>query len=167
MKRLFLGAPVAPETRANLSRLPRPEERPVDPDKWHLTIAFLGDRDEDEVTRRFEALGPLPPAGRQTIDRWVLFTSVIAVGGLPACDTLLALERLARAAFDGIEARPLFPHVTLARFRPPRKPELPPPFEPFDFIVDKFALYESENGVYRIRSQRALALTRPGVTNAS
>ena len=134
-----------------------PEGRWAPVESQHVTLKFLGWATEDglddicsvgrEVAERhrqsslaLDGLGSFPSARRVRV-LWV---------GLDDPDGLLAglamdLDRgLAGLGFEP-EERPYTPHLTLARFKTPRRGEGLPPLEPAPggFDVDRIVLYRS------------------------
>lgn len=99
--------------------------RPVDPETWHLTLAFLGDQPEAVLEHLHERLSDLTfePFDMRIrgIDIFGGRTPSVLFAGVERSDPLVALRRKLRAAVRaaGIELpRERFrPHVTLARFR--------------------------------------------------
>lgn len=133
--RLFVAAYPSPEASAALAAalppLP-PQWRPPAAEQWHLTLAFLGEVDEDhlpELTERlsraagrcaplelaFEGAGAFPSLTRARV-----FWS--GLRGDRAALTRLAERVGAAARRSGIEVadRRYRPHLTLARCREPR-----------------------------------------------
>jgi RNA 2',3'-cyclic 3'-phosphodiesterase len=131
MMRLFVAVTPPSEALDELSsataamRSACPELRWTRPDQWHLTLAFLGEVDDDARTDLAARLGRTatrhPPmrlalqgAGRFG-DR-VLWTRV--TGDVVALRELAASVRAAaRRARVDVEDRPYRPHLTLARGR--------------------------------------------------
>lgn len=169
--RLFLALDLPEAHRREIGRRAEalkarlPAARWVPADNLHLTLAFLGATEEDELPGLLTALRPafagggalelevagggtFPP-GRPARVAWV---------GLRGGPGLLALQREAAAAAFGClglepERRPFHPHVTLAR---PRRPwnrraseELAAAFDGVlgePFTVAEGVLYRSELG---------------------
>jgi 2'-5' RNA ligase len=105
--------------------------RLVPPDKWHLTLRFLGDTAQDALTLLRETLSA-EPLGHATD---ILFgglgafprpprASVLWVGVTEGADALQAVaanvEAAVRRAGVPAETRPFAPHLTLSRLQPPR-----------------------------------------------
>jgi len=131
MMRLFVAVTPPPEALDELSsataamRSARPELRWTRPDQWHLTLAFLGEVDDqalaDLSVRLGRAAAGHPPMrlalhGAGRFGNRVLWTrvsgDVVALRGLAA--SVRAAARRARVA---VEDRPYRPHITLARGR--------------------------------------------------
>jgi 2'-5' RNA ligase len=131
--RAFLAIPMPEETAEALvsiqSRLPA--GRAVPEENLHLTLAFLGDTDEDVLAEIDEALSAtrLPVAeiafgGLDTfaeMERGLVFVTVLPDEGLL---TLQAkVERISRMAGVNLPRRRFRPHVTLVRSnRQPKGP---------------------------------------------
>lgn len=98
---------------------------PVDPETFHLTLAFLGDQDEETLTELHERLSALRvPAletrvrglgtfGRKTPQ--VLFAQVERTEAL--ADLQERVKTAVRRAGITLERRRFKPHITLARYR--------------------------------------------------
>jgi 2'-5' RNA ligase len=135
----------------------RSELRPVPAKALHVTLAFLGWKDESDAERigeaAFSAAGgvapprlrpagvrPLPPRGPR------LFALDLEDEGGRCVELQDAVSRaLAAERFYKPEKRPFWPHMTLARVKRGAKagplPELPPPAEPFE--AAELTLYRS------------------------
>lgn len=132
--RLFVGIPLAGETRERLQRLLAPVSLPgrlVPPDKWHLTLRFLGDTSVDALRRLrevlhaaslgsafdivFGSLGAFPRPARAS----VLWTGV-AQGADQLSELARAVEASVQRAGFPAERRPFASHLTLSRLQPPR-----------------------------------------------
>jgi 2'-5' RNA ligase len=137
--RLFVALEIPPAVRENLANFMKqlrplaPEPRWVRPENLHVTLKFIGEvpseklgairaalaaiRANQAVTIEFRGLGFFPNEKRPR----VFWTGMNASPNLKAlaADIEHAMERL------GIppEQRPFSPHLTLARFEPPRLPE--------------------------------------------
>jgi RNA 2',3'-cyclic 3'-phosphodiesterase len=132
--RLFIGIPVDQRVREGLEQFLAPVEIPgrrVPPDKWHLTLRFLGDTSQDALHRlcgrlratafgasfeiAFDALGAFPRPAR---------ASVLWLGVSDGADRLVALaakcEAAVRHAGFAAESRSFSSHLTLSRLQPPR-----------------------------------------------
>lgn len=117
--------PVREALEAVQDALPGGLARPADPEQLHLTLAFLGERPEDEVVAAHEALEGLrhPPltlrlGGLGTFGRGPRGPEVIWAG-LREPAAVEALQARVRSALHGagivLERRRFRPHVTLAR----------------------------------------------------
>ena len=130
--RLFVALDLPEETREGLvgwgeEALADPALRPVAPESLHVTLAFLGNRPEQEVERIAEAVresaGPAPwvelrdPERRPPRGRARLFALPAISPGTEALQAGLA-QRLFNEGFYEPERRPFWPHVTVARVRP-------------------------------------------------
>jgi 2'-5' RNA ligase len=130
--RLFVALDLADETREGIvvwgrEALADPALRPVAPESLHVTLAFLGNRPEQEVERIAAAVrasaGPAPwvelrdPEQRPPRGRVRLFALPAISPGAEALQAVLA-QRLVEEGFYEPEERPFWPHVTVARVRP-------------------------------------------------
>jgi 2'-5' RNA ligase len=137
--RLFVGLEIPSEVRENLAALLKslravsPQTRWVRPENLHVTLKFIGEvpeaklagvrvalasvRSEQPVALDFRGLGFFPNEKHPR----VFWAGIVASPNLKtlAADIDGATEKL------GIprEQRPFSPHLTLARFEPPRLPE--------------------------------------------
>ncbi|SFP05454.1 RNA 2',3'-cyclic phosphodiesterase [Tranquillimonas alkanivorans] len=164
MIRAFIALPLPGETREALAMLQHmlPLSRRVPPENMHLTLAFLGDLDDETLEAVHDGLQAIaaPPielklAGVGTFggDKPRSVHAQVAPG--PELDALQA--KVARAARSGgaqVASRSFVPHVTLSRERP-RGPDLmrleqggaalsgwrAPPVR-----VEEFCLYRSDLG---------------------
>lgn len=132
--RLFIAVPVAPAVRAAIAALPREDTvsfRWVAPEQYHITLKFLGDVDEADVTTVHEgveeavAAGPVRafslaaqgigafPNSRQPRVVWVG-----VAGSLTSMHNLQTrIENSLAARGFPRERRPFRPHITIARAR--------------------------------------------------
>jgi RNA 2',3'-cyclic 3'-phosphodiesterase len=131
MMRVFVAVTPPPEALDELSsataemRSARPELRWTRPDQWHLTLAFLGEVDDqaraDLSVRLGRAAAGHPPMrlalhGAGRFGNRVLWTRV--AGDLVALRGLaVSVRAAARRAGVALEDRPYRPHLTLARGR--------------------------------------------------
>lgn len=97
------------------------------PSQWHVTLAFLGDPDDDVVeaaAERLADLGSRPPVpglclagagcfGRQVL--WVGLSDDDALAGLRALQS--AVPATLRGSGATVDRRPWRPHLTVARAR--------------------------------------------------
>lgn len=151
MARLFVAVRIPIEIEAELDewiddvRHARPDLRWVRPALWHLTLQFLGECGPREVDRQLdrwsERAGRAAPftcaldgAGTFPAARWMASVLWIGVGG-------------DRAGFERIAMPDQYPHLTIARARPPADlsavvDELEP-FASSAFAVEQIELIES------------------------
>ncbi len=167
--RLFIALDLPAEVRAGIVawggvELADPALRPGAEESLHLTFAFLGSRDPEQVESLAAVLresgGPAPlvelrePVARPARGRARLFALPVLSAGAEALRAGL-VERLVAAGLFEPEQRPFWPHVTVARVRAEgrgsRRPavvERPPGAlprwlsEPFYGV--RLALYRSE-----------------------
>jgi 2'-5' RNA ligase len=132
--RLFLAIPLTENARSAMRLHLQNEELPgrlVPPDKWHLTVRFLGDTSQDALALLRATLGA-EPLGHATD---IVFgglgafprvprASVLWIGVTDGVDALRAIaenvEAAVRRAGIPAEPRPFSPHLTLSRLQPPR-----------------------------------------------
>ncbi|MDH2327528.1 RNA 2',3'-cyclic phosphodiesterase [Cereibacter sp. SYSU M97828] len=127
--RCFIALTLPDDIRSALTvqqfLLPLP--RKVEPEDFHITLAFLGDADPARLEELHDALERLRlPAPELRLDGLGLFgggkpRSVHAlIARTPALEHLQAkVEQAARMAGFALEHRRFIPHVTLGRFPPP------------------------------------------------
>jgi RNA 2',3'-cyclic 3'-phosphodiesterase len=130
--RLFVALDLPRETREGLvawgeEALRDPALRPVAPESLHITLAFLGNRPEEEIEAIAavvaESAAPAPwvelrdPEQRPPRGRARLFALPAISPGAEALQAGLE-QRLVEAGFYEPEKRPFWPHVTVARVRP-------------------------------------------------
>jgi len=167
--RLFVALDLPEATREGLvawgeKALADPALRPVAPESLHITLAFLGNRPEQEIEAIAaavrESAAPAPwvelrdPEQRPPRGRARLYALPAISPGAEALQAGLQ-QRLVNEGFYEPEKRPFWPHVTVARVRPEargsRRPavvsESPGPIpeelaEPR--IAVRMALYRSE-----------------------
>jgi len=164
--RLFIGIGVSPEAREALAAAveplrPRVEARWVPAELYHVTLAFLGERDKHALpaleallreTAAAAASFPLTVAelghfGRP--ENAILYAAPAACPALPALSAALR-TRLAEAG-EAFDPKPFTPHITLAR-----KARLPegftlPALTPVPFPADAVTLYHSTRIDGRLR----------------
>ncbi len=137
--RLFVALEIPSVVRENLSTLLKclravsPQTRWVHPQNLHVTLKFVGEVQEPKVAAIRSALAGVRSYQPATLDfrglgfypndkhPRVLWTGIEASPNLKtlAADVDKAMEKL---GIPG-EKRPFSPHLTLARFEPPRLPE--------------------------------------------
>jgi 2'-5' RNA ligase len=126
--------------------------RPVPEASFHVTLAFLGHRDEADVARCAGALAdvPVPAALPLSLGRGLLLSRVLTVavddpsGGLGALQEAVSAA-LALAGVYEPEARRFRPHVTVARLRKGARPRgrIDAAPEPVAFRGGPVVLYRS------------------------
>lgn len=125
--------------QAHIARLSRalPRVRFQPPDSPHLTLAFLGELDDEQLAAATQAAVAAAP----TVSPFTLTVAGLGVFGPPSAPRVLwcgvggdvpVLSRLQAALADQLaaagfprEQRPFAPHLTLARFKPPLDPDVP------------------------------------------
>lgn len=130
--RLFVALDLPEESREGLvawgrEALADPALRPVVPESLHVTLAFLGNRPEEELEAIAaaveESAAPAPwvelrdPEQRPARGRARLYALPAISPGAEALQAGLA-QKLVEAGFYEPEKRPFWPHVTVARVRP-------------------------------------------------
>ena len=130
--RLFVALDLPEELREGIAAWQKeevsdPALRPVRPESLHVTLAFLGNRPEEEIERIAEVVresaAPAPwielldPVKRPPRGRARLYALPVLS---PGTETLQAGvgQALAEEGFYEPEKRPFWPHVTVARVRP-------------------------------------------------
>jgi 2'-5' RNA ligase len=126
--RSFIALPLPEDTREALTRLTEDLEsgRPVAPENFHLTLAFLGDQSTQTLALLDEGLRDIAaPSFEMELQGLDLFGGRqprAVYAAVTATDALTTLRRKVRLAVRdaGIDLpRERFrPHVTLARFAP-------------------------------------------------
>jgi 2'-5' RNA ligase len=161
--RLFVAVPLTEEARHHMSHLLDGASlpgRPHHPEKWHITLRFLGE--VDEVARdRVAACLDEADLGEPFRVRWggldafprASKANVLWVGVEHGFDHLEALHARVERALDGAgfppEDRPFRPHLTLSRIRPQQDvTELVERTESLGVTmpVDRVTLYRSHLG---------------------
>src|SRR3954454_9164310 len=130
--RLFVALDLPDELREGIvawgrEALADPALRPVAPEALHVTLAFLGHRDEKEVEEIAavvaENAGPAPwvelldPEQRPPRGRARLFALPALSPGAEALQAGVE-QGLVAGGFYKPEKRPFWPHVTVTRVRP-------------------------------------------------
>ena len=130
--RLFVALDLPDELREGVvawgrEALSDPALRPVAPESLHVTLAFLGHRDEKEIDEIAavvgERAGPAPwvelldPEQRPPRGRARLYALPVLSPGAEALQAGLQ-QGLVEGSFYKPEKRPFWPHVTVARVRP-------------------------------------------------
>ena len=132
--RLFVGITPPAEALAHAAGVvdriafTTPDMRWVSQERWHVTLAFLGEVDRDRVpalSARLDAVaaGHAPLEGMRLVGagtfRGVLWLGVSPTERHSAADRLArAVQRELRAAGVPVERQPWRAHLTVARWRP-------------------------------------------------
>jgi 2'-5' RNA ligase len=163
---MFIALPIPPAVADTVAeaiepwRDAFPSVRWIPPERWHVTIAFLGATRPELVTWVREQLGMVAGATR------AFETRVVGLGSFPSArrakvlwagldegaGRLSGLAEGVRAALAGglaLEPRPFRPHLTIARCDPPLN--LPAGYAATDlesrpFAVDVIELMQSHQG---------------------
>ena len=129
--RLFVALDLPEEMREGIvawgrEELADPALRPVAPESLHITLAFLGQRPEEEIDRIAEVVregaGPAPwvellgPEPRPPRGRARVYALPALSPGTEALQAVVA-RGLVEGGFYEPEKRPFWPHVTVARVR--------------------------------------------------
>ncbi|MBO3740741.1 RNA 2',3'-cyclic phosphodiesterase [Actinoplanes sp. NEAU-H7] len=148
--RLFVAVFPSAEARDHLRRhLPPHAARR--PDKWHVTLAFLGDVPEEPVV---EALTTVPGPGpvRLRLAGSGRFGSVVWAGLLGDLEPLTAFRERVRVALTEagfpIEGRPYHPHLTISYRFDRRVVAALDGYAGPSWEVGEFALVGSADGEY-------------------
>ena len=159
--RLFVALDLPDAARAALARFRDAAAdtvvwRPLPESSFHVTLAFLGYRPEEEVERVAGVLGALPAWSppKSALAEGLLLpprrARVLTVALADPAGALGALQAAVSAGLAGAglyepEARPFRPHVTVARLRPrtrpPRTAEVH--LDPLEFSAEAVTLYVS------------------------
>lgn len=132
-------------------------------DKLHLTLQFLGEQPPERAARAAELARTIHvPRFELTIGGYGAFPDSmrphvlwLGVHGNVAPLARALGEALASDGFP-LEAREYHPHITIARLRGRRLPDLPA-LRPTDaFVVERFALIESRDGGYHALEELTL-----------
>ena len=162
--RLFVALDLPGAARAALARFRDAAAdpvvwRPLDEASFHVTLAFLGHRPEEDVERVAAVLQALPPWEPPRLEladglllpprrARVLTVALADPGGALAALQAAVSAGLAEAGLYEPEARPFRAHVTVARVRSgaraPRGLEAAP--EPLAFTAGPVTLYRSRLG---------------------
>lgn len=120
MTRLFVAVWPPDDVIEDLRALPRKDQRGVrfvDPERWHVTLRFLGDADPDEVAAALDGLHAEPATARlgpgvDVFGERIVMVPVHGLDDLAAAVTACTadLGEPPRARFVG--------HLTLARVKP-------------------------------------------------
>ena len=135
------------------------EGKPVNPEKYHVTLLFLGEIPEDQIPalKSLAEKAPFEPCELvlDQMEHWVrpAVLCLVATQTPPALDKLVeAMKRELRKMGIKTEKRPFRPHLTLAR--KVRKRVVGRPVEPIHWPIHDFVLVASglnrEGSRYRI-----------------
>jgi len=146
MARLFIAVWPPEEVVGELTSLPRKDQRGVrfvPPEKWHVTLRFLGEADPNAVVRALAGVAFAPAFARlgPGVDVLGERALVVPVAGLDD----LAGTVIAHTAQIGERPRQRFVgHLTLARMKPhSAMPRALGAFVSDEFDVDEIALVQS------------------------
>jgi RNA 2',3'-cyclic 3'-phosphodiesterase len=129
--RLFVALDLPEEMREGIvawgrEELADPALRPVTPESLHITLAFLGQRPEEEIDRIAEVVregsGPAPwvelldPEPRPPRGRARVYALPALSPGTEALQSVVARGLVEGGIYEP-EKRPFWPHVTVARVR--------------------------------------------------
>ncbi len=159
-RRLFVGIELDDAARAFVHsaatqlRWPERGARFELPEKFHLTLAFLGWTEEDRLDALHRALTVAGRASTRfgiSLDRFGAFpnkrrASIVWIGSEPQSEPFNQLadtvsEQLALAGWT-VDRKPQ-PHVTVARLKPSRRLSLPRLAEPHRLVVERLSLFQS------------------------
>jgi 2'-5' RNA ligase len=163
-KRLFIAVPLEDEAVHQIkdiqlswkNQLQLPEETLVPAEKWHLTLHFLGQADEQLIPRWIAALEPYAktPSFSIYLNRFLAFPNndiakVITLAGSsgnsPLSHLFFRMKKTVEELKVKVEERVFIPHITLFRgsFLPIQtKINLE---KEQKLSISQFALYESRN----------------------
>ncbi len=153
--RLFFALWPSPKVLDTLRQTQRSLEieikdgKPVSPANFHITLLFLGDIPEDQISalKSLAAKAPLEPCELilDRVEHWVrpAVVCLVATQTPPALDNLVAtMKRGLRQLGLKTEKRPFRPHLTLAR--KVKKRMVGHTIEPIHWPVRDFVLVASE-----------------------
>lgn len=129
--RLFVAADLPDAVRA---ALPCAGAR----EKLHVTLVFLGDREEPP------GLALTPPRAELRVVGPARLGRVFAAGVEDPTGAWTEYQAALAAELGVVAARPWRPHITLSRKR------RPDPVEPVTFVPPSVTLYESRGGRYAV-----------------
>jgi RNA 2',3'-cyclic 3'-phosphodiesterase len=176
-RRLFVAVPLPAELRevvraAQEALPPAPGLRPLGPEQWHVTLAFIGEVGpaKAEIAQRVVEGLPADMGGEATLERFLMLPSPsrARVVTLELRDEHGVFQTLFEAVMGGLEAagvmerekRPFRPHLTLARLKSPGVVRPRYESERAVFAVQSVCLYMSElrreGAVYTVVSRKAL-----------
>ncbi len=185
-----IGQPLDKELRASLGPLKAAtsadadELRWIDPQEWHLTLAFMGPTPESELPRLIEALTDVAanhapfaiPTGGLGAFPSRREVRILWYGLADRSRRLAELAIAVRIAMDCDTASPFRAHLTLARAKGDRGVTVPAatwkaPVPAGQLAVEELILYRSHLGsgpaTYEILASAPLGLTLAGSRAAS
>jgi 2'-5' RNA ligase len=185
-----IGQPLDSELRASLGALKAAasaeadELRWIDPQEWHLTLAFMGPVAESELPRLIEALTDVAanhapfaiPTGGLGAFPSRREVRILWYGLADRSRRLAELAIAVRIAVDCETASPFRAHLTLARARGDRGVTLPAPtwkvpMPAGQLAVEELVLYRSQQGTgparYEILASAPEGHTQGGARAAS
>src|SRR5262245_19535514 len=113
--RLFVAVWPSDEAREHVRSLPRDgwvNVRWISEQTWHMTLAFIGESDVDEVSRRLSE-GSYPPATAEVSSRMKVLGRNNLVVPIDGLDDLA--EAVRGSLFDEPPQQPFRGHLTVAR----------------------------------------------------
>jgi len=186
LQRLFVAVPVPQEVFAFIqvaqALLPPVEGlRLAREDQFHITLAFIGEVDQEKAAAAAEVVRSVPTesGGEATLAGFLYFPSVnkARVVALGVDDPTGVFPTLFEQVMTGLEKRgvmrrekrPFKPHLTIARLRIPRL--IRPRSEPGSarFALQSVCLYRSElrreGALYTVLEEKALEIRQEQVTS--
>ena len=165
MGRYFIGIPLPQEAKKKLKVQSWPglsrykDEKLVPQNNWHLTLAFIGNLDENQVESvrsllKFFTWGGPFKLGIRNFGAFPTMQEgrIIYMGCNKGTDDISNLANLLRRQLDDLgityDEKPFVPHVTLARLRSPknltRLSDNGKMKQEVTFEVNQLCLYDSE-----------------------
>jgi RNA 2',3'-cyclic 3'-phosphodiesterase len=177
--RLFVAVPLPTRLRPVVRRAqealsPAPPLRLLEPDQWHVTLAFIGEVDAGKAAVARGVVESLPPemGGEAFLEGFLMLPSPsrARVVTLELADPQEVFGTLFEAIMGGLEnggvmqreKRPFRPHLTIARLRTPGAVRPRYESERARFAVESVCLFESElrreGAVYTVVGRRTFEL---------
>ncbi|WP_087505496.1 RNA 2',3'-cyclic phosphodiesterase [Neiella marina] len=162
-RRLFVAVSVPKSVQQRISRWQLQYapigSRPIAAENLHLTLAFLGNCDDDSEQRLCQRLNDISASGwQQTLDTtgWFAKPAIGYLAPTKASNHLLTLhEQVKRCAEKEAMVLPchqFVPHVSVFRHHQYGQ-TWRPPLTPLSWQVTDFRLYQSHQGQYHQRQQ--------------